>query len=41
MNVENVKINGALKSDNTEDLNVKINAVINVRNHTTYIILFY
>ena len=33
MDVEYVKINGALKSDNSEDLNEKINAVINVRNH--------
>lgn len=40
MNVDNVKNNGELKSDNSEDLNEKIIAVINVRNHTTYIILF-
>lgn len=39
MNEEYVKNNGALKCDNSEDLNEKISAVINVRNHTTYIIL--
>lgn len=38
--MEYVKINGALKSDNSEDLNLKINTVINVRNLETYIILF-